>query len=74
MPANTELKPMKLTISRDGNTWNKIVTVIETNHPVISQTGLVLLPEMITEEYFDNWENQLKDNPTLNIVEVERFI
>lgn len=74
MPANTELKPMKLTISRDGNTWNKIVTVIETSHPVITQTGLVLLPEMVTEEYFDNWENQLKDNPTLNIVEVERFI
>lgn len=74
MPANTELKPMKLTISRDGNTWNKVVTMIETNHPVISQTGLVLLPEMVTKEYFDNWENQLKDNPTLNIVEVERFI
>lgn len=64
----------ELTISRDGNTWNKIVTVIETSHPVITQTGLVLLPEMVTEEYFDNWENQLRDNPTLNIVEVERFI
>lgn len=74
MTINSELEPMKLTFSRVGNTWNKVVTVIETNHPVISQTGLVLLPGMVTEEYFDNWENQLRENPTLNIVEVERFI
>lgn len=74
MTINSKLEPMKLTFSRVGNTWNKVVTVIETNHPVISQTGLVLLPGMVTEEYFDNWENQLRENPTLNIVEVERFI
>jgi len=29
---------------------------------------------MINKEYFDGWENQLKNIPTFNIVEVERFI
>jgi hypothetical protein len=74
MPANTELKPMKLTIARDGDTWSKIVTVIETGYEIIKQEGLLLLPEMINKDYFDGWENQLKGNPMLNIVIVERFI
>ena len=74
MPANTELKPMKLTIARDGDTWSKTVTVIESGYEIIKQEGLVLLPEMINKEYFDGWEAQLKGNPFLNIVEVERFI
>ena len=74
MPANTELKPMKLIIARDGDTWSKTVTVIETGYEIIKQEGLLLLPEMVNEEYFDGWENQLKNSPFLNIVEVERFI
>ena len=74
MPANTELKPMKLTIARDGDTWSKTVTVIESGYEIIKQEGLVLLPEMINKEYFDGWEAQIKGNPFLNITEVERFI
>ena len=74
MPANTELKPMKLAITRNGDTWSKIVTVIETGYEIIKQEGLLLLPEMITQEYFDGWENQLRGNPMLNIVIVERCI
>ncbi len=74
MPANTELKPMKLTIARDGDTWSKIVTVVETGYEIIKQEGLLLLPEMINKDYFDGWENQLRGNPMLNIVIVERFI
>jgi hypothetical protein len=74
MSANTELKPMKLTITRDGDTWNMTVTVIETGYQIIGQEGLSLLPEMINKDYFDGWENQMKNNPFLNIVEVERFI
>lgn len=74
MPENIQLEPMKLSFSREGSTWSKTVTVIETNHPVITQTELTLLPEMITQEYFDEWENQLKGNPMLNITAVERFI
>jgi hypothetical protein len=74
MPANTELKPMKLTIARDGDTWSKIVTVVETGYEIIKQEGLLLLPEMINKDYFDGWENQLRGNSMLNIVIVERFI
>jgi hypothetical protein len=74
MPANTELKPMKLTIARDGDTWSKTVTVIETGYEIIKLEGLMLLPEMINKEYFDGWEAQMKGNPMLNVVEVERFI
>ena len=74
MPANTELKPMKLAITRNGDTWSKIVTVIETGYDIIKQEGLALLPEMINKDYFDGWENQMKSNSFLNIVEVERFI
>ena len=70
---NIQLKPMKLTISRDGDTWNKIVITLD-GTTIIEQLGLKLFPEMINKEYFDEWETQLKNNPSLNIVEVERFI
>ena len=68
-----QLKPMKLVISRNGDTWNKIVITLD-GTTIIEQLGLKLFPEMINKEYFDGWETQLKNNPSLNIVEVERFI
>ena len=70
---NIQLKPMKLTISRDGDTWDKIVVTLD-GTTIIEQLVLKLFPEMINKEYFDEWETQLKMNPSLNIVEVERFI
>jgi hypothetical protein len=70
---NIQLKPMKLTISRDGDTWNKIIVTLD-GTTILEQLGLKLFPEMINKEYFDGWENQLKNIPTFNIVEVERFI
>ena len=68
-----QLKPMKLIISRNGDTWNKVVVTLD-GTTIIEQLGLKLFPEMINKEYFDEWEIQLKMNPSLNIVEVERFI
>lgn len=68
-----ELKPMKLIFSSNGNTWDKIVTDLKENI-ILEQRGLKLFPEMRNKEYFDNWENQMKENPLMNIVEVERFI
>lgn len=68
-----ELKPMKLIFSSDGDTWDKIVTDLKGN-VILEQRGLKLFSEMNNKEYFDNWENQIKGNPNLNIVEVERFI
>jgi hypothetical protein len=70
---NIQLKPMKLTISRDGDTWNKIIVTLD-GTTIVEQIRLKLFPEMINKEYFDEWENQLKNNPSFNIVEVERFI
>jgi hypothetical protein len=70
---NIQLKPMKLIISRNGDTWNKIIVTLD-GTTILEQLGLKLFPEMINKEYFDEWENQLKNIPTFNIVEVERFI
>lgn len=73
MPGNTQIKPMKLIFSREENTWNKIIITLD-NIVILEQLGLKLFPEMINKEYFDEWELQMKNNPSFNIVEVERFI
>ena len=68
-----ELKPMKLIISSDGDTWDKVVTDLRGNI-ILEQRGLKLFPENNNKEYFNDWENQMRSNPHFNIVEVERFI
>ncbi len=73
MPGNTQIKPMKLTFSRNEDTWDKIITDIEGNI-IFEQRGLILLEEHITKEYFDGWETQMKGLPSFNITETERFI
>ena len=74
MPGNTQIKPMKLTMSRSSETtWDMVVSIIEDETLIINELNLLLLPEMINEVYFDNWQTQLENNPTLNIVEVERI-
>ena len=70
---NIQLKPMKLTFSRDGDTWNKVVTDLNGNI-IFEQRGIKLFEENTNKEYFDDWENQLRNAPWWNIVEVERFI
>jgi len=70
---NLELKPMKLTISKTDNTWNKIITDLHGN-VIFQQLGLKLHEDQNNKEYFDDWERQLKNAPWWNIVEVERFI
>jgi hypothetical protein len=64
---------MKLIFSREEDTWNKIIITLD-NVVILERLGLKLFPEMINKEYFDEWELQLKNNPSFNIVEVERFI
>ena len=64
---------MRLIFERHDDTWDKVVTDLNGNI-IFEQRGIVLFPEHINKEYFDNWEAQLKSLPTLNIVEVERFI
>ncbi len=74
MPGNTQLKPMKLVMSRSSETtWDMVVTIIENGTLIVNELNLLLLPEMINKEYFDGWQNQLEHSPMLNIVEVERI-
>ena len=74
MPRNIQIKPMKLVMSRSSETtWDMVVSIIEDGTLIINELNLLLLPEMINEVYFDNWQTQLENNPTLNIVEVERI-
>jgi len=65
---------MKLVMSRSSETtWDMVVSIIEDGTLIVNDLNLLLLPEMINEVYFDNWQTQLENNPTLNIVEVERI-
>jgi hypothetical protein len=70
---NITIKPMKLKFLRNEGTWDKVITDMEDN-VIFEQRGIKLFEENITEEYFNDWENQLRQIPYWNIVEVERFI
>jgi len=70
---NVQLKPMKLIISRNEDTWDKVITDLDGNI-IFEQRGLKLFEENVNKEYFDGWEAQLRGLPWWNIVEVERFI
>lgn len=64
---------MILTFNDHGDTWDKIITDTDGN-VILEARGLKLFPEQRTKEFFDSWEDQLKQSPKLNIVEVVRFI
>lgn len=54
-------------------TWDKII--IDLNDDIINQElGLPLNQENNNKDYFDDWENQLRNIPIFEIVEIERFI
>jgi hypothetical protein len=73
MPGNTQIKPMKLIFSRDGDTWGKTITDLD-GTVIYERLGLILFDYQINKEYFDAWEAQMRAIPVWNIVEVERFI
>lgn len=70
---NITIKPMKLKFLRNEDTWDKVITDME-NNVIFEQRGIKLFEENINKEYFDDWENQLRQIPYWNIVEVERFV
>lgn len=70
---NIQLKPMKLIFEKQNDTWNKIITDLDGNI-IFEQRNIKLFQELETKEYFDDWENQLRNLPVWNIVEVVRFI
>lgn len=70
---NLRIKPMILYFEDHGDTWSKTVKDLHGN--IIHQTtGHLLLPENKNQEYFNNWEFQIKSLPVFNIVDCVRFI
>lgn len=71
---NIQIRPMKLKfVNNNDGTWSKILTDID-GRLVMQELNLLLLPEMMKKEYFDDWEKQMRDSPITNIIEVERFL
>lgn len=71
---NIQIKQMKLKfVNNEDGTWSKILTDID-GRLVMQELNILLLPEMMNKEYFDDWEKQMRDSPITNIIEVERFI
>lgn len=70
---NIRIKEMKLIMSRNGDTWDKVIEDLSGNI-IFEQRGILLFEQNINKEYFDDWEKMLKSIPHWNIVKVERFI
>jgi hypothetical protein len=63
---------VKLKFIDNGDTWTKIIESLGGN--VIEQSTTMFTDENRNKQYFDDWENQIRMFPNLNVVEVERFI
>lgn len=69
---NIKLKPMILVFRREGNMWQRQVKDLQGK--IIHETKLEPLFPEYDEEYFTNWEKQIKSLPVFNIVDCERFM
>lgn len=64
---------IKLKFISHETTWDKIIT--DENDNIIQQDLRMELTEFNnTKDYFDGWENQIRNFPNYNVIEVERFI
>jgi hypothetical protein len=63
---------VKLKFTDNGDTWSKIIEDLDGN--VLEQSTDNLSDENRNKQYFDDWENQIRMFPNLDVVEVERFI
>jgi len=63
---------VKLKFIDNGSTWTKIIEDLYGN--VLEQSTDNLIDENRNKQYFDDWENQIRMFPDLDVVEVERFI
>ena len=68
---NIVIKDMKLIFSRTETHWKKVVQDMNGNSILQEENIIINEP---TKEDFDAWEAQIKQIPSFNIVEVERFI
>ena len=63
---------IKVKFIKNETTWDKIITDLDDN--IISEELGLMLGENNNKEYFDNWENQLRNIPIFEVVEIERFL
>jgi hypothetical protein len=63
----------KLKFIKNEDKWDKIVTDLDGNI-LHENRGILLNPENLNKQYFDDWENQIRMFNQWNIVEVERFL
>jgi len=63
---------IKVKFIKNETTWDKIITDLDDN--IISEELGLMLDGNNNKEYFDNWENQLRNIPIFEVVNVERFI
>jgi hypothetical protein len=63
---------VKIKFIKNETTWDKIITDLDDN--IISEELGLMLDENNNKEYFDNWENQLRNIPIFEVVEIERFL
>ena len=64
---------VKIKFIQHENTWDKIIT--DENDNIINQElNLMLTEENNNKDYFDGWENQIRNFPDHDVIDVERFI
>jgi len=63
----------KLIFTKHEDRWDQ--TVLDLNGNVLFEFKNILLsPDQLNKQYFDDWENQMRMFNQWNIVEVERFL
>lgn len=64
---------VKIKFINNNTTWDKIITDMD-NNVISEEVGLPLNQDNNNKDYFDEWENQLRNIPIFEVVEIERFI
>lgn len=64
---------VKIKFINNNTTWDKIITDMD-NNAISEEVGLPLNQDNNNKDYFDEWENQLRNIPIFEVVEIERFI
>ena len=63
----------KLIFTKHEDRWDQIV--LDLNNNILFESKNILLgPDQLNKQYFDDWENQFRMFNQWNIVEVERFL
>lgn len=64
---------IKVKFINNNTTWDKIIIDMD-NNIINQELGLPLNQKNNNKDYFNEWENQLRNISTFEIIEIERFI